>query len=171
LGFIVVGYIIYHCIYHNPLPFYLLKFSPTELRLFLLVFGLPPLVHPDDPARAVLASKELVSVAWPQGFRWVSVGDIWQKWFGIQLHTNQYEYNMTQYEPILINAILQYQSPPSPFSLHWSAELPKIGTQVFKRLKLVGRFGVTTGRSYCGVCGSAKRMEYTVSGRDLAVLI
>ena len=29
-------------------------------RLFLLVFGLPPLVHPDDPARAVLASMELV---------------------------------------------------------------------------------------------------------------
>ncbi|CAE7590394.1 ADCY10 [Symbiodinium sp. CCMP2456] len=64
--------------------------------LFLLVFGLPPLVHPDDPARAVLASMELV--------------------------------------------------------------------QVFKRLELVGRFGVTTGRSYCGVCGSAKRMEYTVLG-------
>jgi len=64
--------------------------------LFLLVFGLPPLVHPDDPARAVLASMELV--------------------------------------------------------------------KVFKRLNLVGRFGVTTGRSYCGVCGSAKRMEYTVLG-------
>ena len=29
-------------------------------RLFLLVFGLPPLVHPDDPSRAVLASMELV---------------------------------------------------------------------------------------------------------------
>lgn len=64
--------------------------------LFLLVFGLPPLVHPDDPARAVLASMELV--------------------------------------------------------------------KVFKRLNLIGRFGVTTGRSYCGVCGSAKRMEYTVLG-------
>eukprot|EP00933_Yihiella_yeosuensis_P068486 TRINITY_DN7416_c0_g2_i2.p1 TRINITY_DN7416_c0_g2~~TRINITY_DN7416_c0_g2_i2.p1 ORF type:complete len:1045 (-),score=200.64 TRINITY_DN7416_c0_g2_i2:283-3417(-) len=64
--------------------------------LFLLVFGLPPLVHPDDPTRAVLATMELV--------------------------------------------------------------------QVFHRLKLVGRFGVTTGRSYCGVCGSAKRMEYTVLG-------
>ncbi|CAE7199518.1 ADCY10 [Symbiodinium natans] len=64
--------------------------------LFLLVFGLPPLVHPDDPARAVLASMELV--------------------------------------------------------------------QVFKRMDLIGRFGVTTGRSYCGVCGSAKRMEYTVLG-------
>jgi len=64
--------------------------------LFLLVFGLPPLVHPDDPTRAVLATMELV--------------------------------------------------------------------QVFKRLDLVGRFGVTTGRSYCGVCGSAKRMEYTVLG-------
>merc|ERR1740121_1865874 len=34
----------------------------------------------------------------------------------------------------------------------------------FKRLNLIGRFGVTTGRSYCGVCGSAKRMEYTVLG-------
>jgi len=64
--------------------------------LFLVVFGLPPLVHPDDPSRAVLASFEFA--------------------------------------------------------------------QVFKRLALVGRFGVTTGRSYCGVCGSAKRMEYTVLG-------
>mmetsp|Transcript_43998 Transcript_43998/g.71295 ORF Transcript_43998/g.71295 Transcript_43998/m.71295 type:complete len:1060 (+) Transcript_43998:80-3259(+) len=64
--------------------------------LFLLVFGLPPLVHPDDPTRAVLATMEL--------------------------------------------------------------------TQVFKRMDLIGRFGVTTGRSYCGVCGSAKRMEYTVLG-------
>mmetsp|Transcript_52533 Transcript_52533/g.94242 ORF Transcript_52533/g.94242 Transcript_52533/m.94242 type:complete len:1050 (-) Transcript_52533:209-3358(-) len=64
--------------------------------LFLLVFGLPPLVHPDDPTRAVLATMELV--------------------------------------------------------------------QVFKKLDLVGRFGVTTGRNYCGVCGSAKRMEYTVLG-------
>lgn len=64
--------------------------------LFLLVFGLPPLVHPDDPTRAVLASVECA--------------------------------------------------------------------EVFRSLGLVGRFGVTTGRSYCGVCGSAKRMEYTVLG-------
>lgn len=34
--------------------------SDSAPRLFLLVFGLPPLVHPDDPARAVLASMELV---------------------------------------------------------------------------------------------------------------
>lgn len=64
--------------------------------LFLLVFGLPPLVHTDDPTRAVLACFEFV--------------------------------------------------------------------EVFKRLNLVGRFGVTTGRSYCGICGSPKRMEYTVLG-------
>ena len=64
--------------------------------LFLLVFGLPPLVHPDDPTRAVLASAEFV--------------------------------------------------------------------QIFKRLELMGRFGVTTGRSYCGISGSPKRMEYTVLG-------
>lgn len=64
--------------------------------LFLLVFGLPPLVHPDDPTRAVLASMLFVDV--------------------------------------------------------------------FKKFDLVGRFGVTTGRSYCGVCGSPKRMEYTVLG-------
>merc|ERR1719421_2617771 len=55
--------------------------------LFLLVFGLPPLVHTDDPTRAVLAC-----------FRFV---------------------------------------------------------EVFKSMNLTGRFGVTTGRSYCGVCGSA----------------
>merc|ERR1719399_2359116 len=36
--------------------------------------------------------------------------------------------------------------------------------EVFSRLQLVGRFGVTTGRCYCGVCGSASRMEYTVLG-------
>lgn len=64
--------------------------------LFLLVFGLPPLVHTDDPTRAVLACFDMV--------------------------------------------------------------------KVFERLNLTGRFGVTTGRSYCGVCGSARRMEYTVLG-------
>lgn len=64
--------------------------------LLLLVFGLPPLVHTDDPTRAVLACFDML--------------------------------------------------------------------KVFKRLDLVGKFGVTTGRSYCGVCGSAKRMEYTVLG-------
>lgn len=63
---------------------------------FLLVFGLPPLVHVDDPTRAVLSCFDMV--------------------------------------------------------------------KVFKRLDLVGRFGVTTGRSYCGVCGAARRMEYTVLG-------
>lgn len=30
---------------------------------------------------------------------------------------------------------------------------PQRPMQVFKRLNLVGRFGVTTGRSYCGVGG------------------
>jgi len=64
--------------------------------LFLLVFGLPPLVHTDDPTRAVLACFDMV--------------------------------------------------------------------KVFKHLSLIGRFGVTSGRSYCGVCGSAARMEYTVLG-------
>jgi len=64
--------------------------------LFLLVFGLPPLVHTDDPTRAVLACFDMV--------------------------------------------------------------------KVFKRMNLIGRFGVTSGRSYCGVCGSAARMEYTVLG-------
>merc|ERR1719379_1159411 len=64
--------------------------------LFLLVYGLPPLVHMDDPTRAVLACLDMV--------------------------------------------------------------------EVFKRLGLVGRFGVTTGRNYCGVVGSPRRMEYTVLG-------
>merc|ERR1719181_541212 len=64
--------------------------------LFLLVFGLPPLVHTDDPTRAVLACFDMV--------------------------------------------------------------------KVFKRMSLIGKFGVTSGRSYCGVCGSDKRMEYTVLG-------
>lgn len=64
--------------------------------LFLMVFGLPPLVHTDDPTRAVLACFDMI--------------------------------------------------------------------KVFKRLELVGRFGVTTGNSYCGLCGSPNRMEYTVLG-------
>eukprot|EP00930_Biecheleria_cincta_P059413 TRINITY_DN4515_c0_g1_i1.p1 TRINITY_DN4515_c0_g1~~TRINITY_DN4515_c0_g1_i1.p1 ORF type:complete len:1031 (-),score=178.55 TRINITY_DN4515_c0_g1_i1:333-3425(-) len=64
--------------------------------LFLLVFGLPPLVHTDDPTRAVLACFDMV--------------------------------------------------------------------KVFKRLQLGGRFGVATGKTYCGVRGSARRMEYTVLG-------
>ncbi|CAE8606275.1 unnamed protein product [Polarella glacialis] len=67
--------------------------------LFLLVYGLPPLVHTDDPTRAVLTCFEIV--------------------------------------------------------------------KIFKRLSLVGRCGVTTGRVYCGVCGSAERMEYTVLGDDV----
>jgi class 3 adenylate cyclase len=64
--------------------------------LFLLVFGLPPLVHVDDPTRAVLACFDLV--------------------------------------------------------------------RVFKSMGLIGRFGVTTSSSYCGVVGSDMRMEYTVLG-------
>jgi len=65
--------------------------------LFLLVWGLPPLVHTDDPTRAVLCCFDMVKV-----FRKLQVGG--------------------------------------------------------------GKFGVTTGRSYCGVCGSESRMEYTVLG-------
>lgn len=64
--------------------------------LFLLVYGLPPMVHTDDPSRAVLACLDIV--------------------------------------------------------------------EIFRRLGLEGRCGVTTGRNYCGVVGSAKRMEYTVLG-------
>lgn len=64
--------------------------------LFLLVFGLPPLVHTDDPTRAVLSCFEMCLS--------------------------------------------------------------------FQQLQLTGRFGVTTGRAYCGVCGSSQRMEYTVLG-------
>jgi len=64
--------------------------------LFLLVYGLPPLVHTDDPTRAVLSCFEMV--------------------------------------------------------------------KVFQKYDLTGKFGVTTGRAYCGVCGSARRMEYTVLG-------
>lgn len=64
--------------------------------LFLLVFGLPPMVHMDDSTRAVLACFDMV--------------------------------------------------------------------QLFRKLGLGGRFGVTTGRNYCGVVGSQKRMEYTVLG-------
>jgi hypothetical protein len=64
--------------------------------LFLMVFGLPPLVHTDDPTRAVLSCFEM--------------------------------------------------------------------GKVFKRLNITARFGVTTGRAYCGTCGSPQRMEYTLLG-------
>eukprot|EP00933_Yihiella_yeosuensis_P044593 TRINITY_DN39859_c0_g1_i1.p1 TRINITY_DN39859_c0_g1~~TRINITY_DN39859_c0_g1_i1.p1 ORF type:complete len:1096 (-),score=175.69 TRINITY_DN39859_c0_g1_i1:61-3348(-) len=64
--------------------------------LFLLVFGLPPLVHTDDPTRACLACFDII--------------------------------------------------------------------KAFQRLGLIGRCGVSTGRAYCGLCGSAVRMEYTVLG-------
>lgn len=63
---------------------------------FLLVFGLPPLVHIDDATRAVLACFDMVKTV--------------------------------------------------------------------QKLGLDGRFGITSGRSYCGVVGSASRMEYTVLG-------
>jgi len=66
---------------------------------FVLVFGLPPLVHTDDPTRAVLSCFDIV--------------------------------------------------------------------KVFKRMELVGRFGITTSQSYCGVQGSSRRMEYTVLGDDV----
>jgi class 3 adenylate cyclase len=64
--------------------------------LFVLVWGLPPLVHTDDASRATLCCFDMI--------------------------------------------------------------------KIFKRLNLVGRFGVTTGRNFCGQCGSMKRMEYTVLG-------
>eukprot|EP00397_Hematodinium_sp_SG-2012_P000395 GEMP01000395.1.p1 GENE.GEMP01000395.1~~GEMP01000395.1.p1 ORF type:complete len:2128 (+),score=348.42 GEMP01000395.1:152-6535(+) len=64
--------------------------------LFLLVYGLPPLVHVDDPVRAVRSCK------------------------GMQ--------------------------------------------KLLSSLKLQGRFGVTTGRVFCGVVGSASRREYTTMG-------
>jgi len=67
--------------------------------LFLLVFGLPPLVHTDDPTRAVLSCFDMV--------------------------------------------------------------------KSFKKWRLIGKFGVTTGRAYCGTCGSASRMEYTVLGDNV----
>ncbi|CAK9097967.1 Adenylate cyclase type 10 (Germ cell soluble adenylyl cyclase) (sAC) (Testicular soluble adenylyl cyclase) [Durusdinium trenchii] len=64
--------------------------------LFLLAYGLPPLVHTDDATRAVLSCFDIV--------------------------------------------------------------------QAFEKLGLIARCGVSTGRAYCGVCGSAERMEYTVLG-------
>jgi len=64
--------------------------------LFLLCYGLPPLVHMDDPTRAVLFCFEAL--------------------------------------------------------------------ELLKTLNLVGRFGITTGRNYCGVVGSSSRMEYTMLG-------
>lgn len=64
--------------------------------LFLFCFGLPPLVHMDDPTRAVLFCFDAINL--------------------------------------------------------------------LRSLKLVGRFGITTGRNYCGIVGSASRMEYTMLG-------
>mmetsp|Transcript_49122 Transcript_49122/g.106831 ORF Transcript_49122/g.106831 Transcript_49122/m.106831 type:complete len:1016 (-) Transcript_49122:54-3101(-) len=64
--------------------------------LFLLVFGLPPLVHSDDPLRSVLAGLDII--------------------------------------------------------------------EAFKSKGFVSRCGVSSGRSYCGIIGTARRMEYTVLG-------
>ncbi|CAD7944931.1 unnamed protein product [Amoebophrya sp. A120] len=64
--------------------------------LFLLCFGLPPLVHKDDAIRAILCCMDI--------------------------------------------------------------------RKVMIKMNLTARFGVTTGRNYCGVVGSASRMEYTVLG-------
>merc|ERR1719158_409827 len=64
--------------------------------VFLLVFGLPPLVHVDDPARAVRTCNSML--------------------------------------------------------------------KILAKLKLQGRFGVTTGRVFCGVVGSDSRREYTTMG-------
>lgn len=64
--------------------------------LFLLVFGLPPVVHIDDPERAITACFDMISS--------------------------------------------------------------------LKGMDLVGRFGITTGRVFCGIVGSDKRREYTVMG-------
>ena len=33
---------------------------------------------------------------------------------------------------------------------------------VCKQLSLVGRFGITNGNIYCGLCGCPQRQEYTV---------
>jgi class 3 adenylate cyclase len=67
--------------------------------VFLLVYGLPPMVHTDDSTRAVLSCLDMV--------------------------------------------------------------------HVLRRMNLVGTFGITTGRAFCGICGSAKRMEYTVLGENV----
>ncbi|CAK0816123.1 unnamed protein product [Prorocentrum cordatum] len=73
------------------------KFLMGEKGLkFLLVFGLPPLVHTDDPTRAVLACFDMA--------------------------------------------------------------------KEFQSLHLEAKFGITTGRSYCGLYGSTSRKEYTVVG-------
>eukprot|EP00397_Hematodinium_sp_SG-2012_P004734 GEMP01004748.1.p1 GENE.GEMP01004748.1~~GEMP01004748.1.p1 ORF type:complete len:1084 (+),score=199.12 GEMP01004748.1:212-3463(+) len=64
--------------------------------LFLFCFGLPPLVHMDDPTRAVLFCFDAVNF--------------------------------------------------------------------LRSMNLIGRFGITTGRNYCGIVGSASRMEYTMLG-------
>ncbi|CAK0848902.1 unnamed protein product [Prorocentrum cordatum] len=73
------------------------KFLADERGLkFLLVFGLPPLVHTDDPTRAVLACFDMA--------------------------------------------------------------------KEFQNLRLDAKFGITTGRSFCGLYGSTSRMEYTVVG-------
>jgi len=63
---------------------------------FLLVWGLPPMVHTDDPTRAILAAFDI--------------------------------------------------------------------SRACRSLGVTAYMGLTTGRSYCGVCGCIDRMEYTVLG-------
>jgi len=66
---------------------------------FLLVWGLPPMVHTDDPTRAMLAAFDIVRAC--------------------------------------------------------------------KALGVTATMGLTTGQTYCGVCGCTDRMEYTVLGSSV----
>jgi class 3 adenylate cyclase len=85
------------CCYQHEGTFNKLLMDEKGLK-FLLVFGLPPLVHTDDPTRAVLACFDMAK--------------------------------------------------------EFEAE--------FGRLE--AKFGITTGRTYCGLYGSTSRKEYTVVG-------
>ena len=69
--------------------------------LFLCVFGTPPMVHTDDPLRAILSCFKII--------------------------------------------------------------------QSVKRLGLVGHFGLSTGRVFCGIVGSSARQEYTILGDSVNV--
>ena len=73
------------------------SFGPVDsmamvFRLFLLVFGLPPLVHPDDPARAVLASMELVQAAVVACNCWVAVQQLCLSYHDRYMHIYIYIY-------------------------------------------------------------------------------
>lgn len=73
-------------------------------------------------------------------------------------------FNNSYGSPIVFNLLVMAPKTAMEFTTksprgEWYCHCqPMFPWEVFKRLKLVGRFGVTTGRSYCGVRAQERRL-------------